>query len=170
MVRLLQTNDVVLGSRLKGSVEPGAMTTMSVVGNILLSAIARLLFNARFSDICTRLWGYQGDAVKCLVLSAQGFEIEADMLTECMHKRLRIAEIPIHYGARKGQAKLSSVRDGLRIGAFLLQKCLRRADGRGSRPGMEKHPRLESERRKLYTTTENTSERVRFLPDGLQLA
>ena len=35
MVPLLRTNDVVIGSRLKGSIEPGAMTKMNIVGNIL---------------------------------------------------------------------------------------------------------------------------------------
>jgi glycosyltransferase involved in cell wall biosynthesis len=32
MTRLLQTHDVVIGSRLKGTIEPGAMTTLNVVG------------------------------------------------------------------------------------------------------------------------------------------
>src|SRR5665647_3551059 len=40
MLRLLKTNDVVIGSRLKGTIEPGAMTKLNVVGNTLLSLLA----------------------------------------------------------------------------------------------------------------------------------
>jgi hypothetical protein len=55
-------------------------------------------------------------------LTARGFEIEADMFAECVKKNLRIAEIPITYRSRYDRPKLSSLRDGLRIGAFLLKK------------------------------------------------
>jgi hypothetical protein len=59
-----------------------------------------------------------------LALSAEGFAIEVDMLAECTRNGLHIAEIPIRYRARRDPAKLSSVRDGLRIGTFLVKKYL----------------------------------------------
>ena len=125
MVRLLQTNDVVIGSRLKGSIEPGAMTRLNVAGNILLTLIARLLFSAHISDVCTGLWGYRGHAMRSLNLTADGFAIEADMFAECARNRLRMAEIPITYSARhESHAKLSALKDGLKIGAFLVKKRL----------------------------------------------
>jgi dolichol-phosphate mannosyltransferase len=123
MLRLLHTYDVVIGSRLKGTIEPGAMTKLNVAGNKLLSLLARLLFGARISDVCTGLWAYRRDAIRRLDLEARGFEIEADMFAECVRNGLRIAEIPITYSARKDQAKLSSLRDGVKIGLFL---CTRR--------------------------------------------
>ena len=123
MVRLLQSSDVVIGSRLKGSIEPGAMTTLNVFGNTLLTLLARLLFNSKISDLCTGLWGYRGYVIRNLELSAAGFAIEADMFAECAEKGFDIAEIPITYGARgESYAKLSSLRDGVRIAAFLFRK------------------------------------------------
>jgi dolichol-phosphate mannosyltransferase len=122
MLRLLQTNDVVIGSRLKGFIGPGAMTRLNVLGNTLLTLLARALFGINVTDVCTGLWGYRGDAIRRLELTAQGFEIEADMFAECARGGLRMAEIPIHYRARADQAKLSALRDGLRIGAFLCRK------------------------------------------------
>jgi len=125
MLRLLQTNDVVIGSRLKGSIEPGAMTRLNVVGNILLTSLARLLFRVKISDVCTGLWGYRRDALRRLELAADGFEIEAEMFAECARNRFRMAEIPIIYGARcENDAKLSALKDGLKIGAFLVKKRL----------------------------------------------
>jgi len=43
MVHQLLTHDVVIGSRLRGTIEPGAMTKVNVVGNVLLSLLARAL-------------------------------------------------------------------------------------------------------------------------------
>ena len=126
MTRLLQTHDVVIGSRLKGTIEPGAMTRLNVVGNTLLSLLARALFSVNISDVCTGFWGYQSDAVRCMDLAACGFEIEADMFAECVRKDLRIAEIPITYRARKDRPKLSSLRDGLKIGLFLCKRRFQR--------------------------------------------
>jgi dolichol-phosphate mannosyltransferase len=122
MVRLLQTYDVVIGSRLKGSIEPGAMTRLNVLGNTLLTLLARSLFRINVTDVCTGLWGYRGDAIRRLELEAQGFEIEADMLTECVKKGLCLVELPIRYSPRVDQAKLASFRDGVKIGAFLIRK------------------------------------------------
>ncbi len=122
MTRLLKNYDVVIGSRLKGTIEPGAMTRLNVVGNVLLSLLARALFGVRISDVCTGLWGFRRDAMERLELVASGFELEVDMFAECARNGLRIAEIPITYRAREDRPKLASVRDGLRIGAYLLRK------------------------------------------------
>ena len=127
MTRLLQTHDVVIGSRLKGTIEPGAMTRLNVVGNTLLSLLATALFGVHISDVCTGFWGYRSDAVRSIELAARGFEIEADMFAECVRKGLRIAEIPITYRARKDQPKLSSLRDGVKIGLFLCKRRFRPA-------------------------------------------
>jgi glycosyltransferase involved in cell wall biosynthesis len=131
MTQLLQTNDVVIGSRLKGTIEPGAMTRLNVVGNTLLSLLARALFGVHISDVCTGFWGYRRDAVQRMELAARGFEIEADMFAECVWNDLHIAEIPITYRARKDQPKLSSMRDGIKIGLFLCKRCLQRTQGKG---------------------------------------
>jgi len=124
MTRLLQTYDVVIGSRLKGTIEPGAMTRLNVVGNVLLSLLARALFSVHISDVCTGFWGYRSDTIRRLELEACGFEIEADMFAECARNGLRIAEIPITYRAREDRPKLASLRDGLKIGAFLFKKYI----------------------------------------------
>jgi hypothetical protein len=54
MLRLLQTNDVVIGSGLKGTMEPGTVTKLNVVKNVLLSFAARALVGAHISDARNR--------------------------------------------------------------------------------------------------------------------
>jgi glycosyltransferase involved in cell wall biosynthesis len=137
IIRLLKKYDVVIGSRLNGTIEPGAMSTLNVIGNTLLTLLARALFSINVTDVCTGLWGYRGEAIRRLELEAHGFEIEADMFGECARKGLRFAEIPIRYRARADQAKLSSLRDGLKIGSFLCRKWLM---GRISTPAANAQP------------------------------
>ncbi len=131
MTRLLKTNDVVIGSRLKGTIEPGAMTKLNVVGNTLLSLVARMLFGSHISDVCTGFWGFRSDTVRQLGLVAQGFDLEADMFAECVIKGYSITEIPIAYRARQDRPKLSSINDGLKIGAFMIRKWWQHQFNRG---------------------------------------
>jgi len=132
MVPLLQTHDVVVGSRLKGRIEPGAMTRVNIVGNTLLTLLARLLFNMKISDVCTGLWGFRRDAIQRLELTALGFELEADLFAESVLKGCSIAEIPITYRTRHDRPKLASLSDGLKIGVFLIKKYLHQTKGQAA--------------------------------------
>ena len=145
MTRLLQIHDVVIGSRLKGTIEPGAMTRLNVVGNILLSLLARALFSVHISDVCTGFWGYRGDTIRRLELQACGFEIEANMFAECARHGLSIAEFPITYRAREDRPKLASLRDGLKIGAFLFKKYISQKKVPQSRSPVRQTDQRESE-------------------------
>jgi len=122
LLRLLTKYDVVLGSRIKGHIEEGAMTRTNVFGNRMLTALARLLFNVRVTDLCTGFWGFQGKVVNHLNLTARGFEIEADMFVECARQGFSIGEIAIDYSRRADRPKLASISDGLKIGSFLLKR------------------------------------------------
>jgi dolichol-phosphate mannosyltransferase len=117
--------DVVLGSRLKGQREQGAMSRLNLVGNHLLALLANLLYRTRVSDPCTGYWGFRGEVVKSLKLDAVGFELEANMLAEIARQGYRIAELPILYRRRPNQAKLGSLKDGFKIGQTLIRKRFR---------------------------------------------
>ena len=126
MLELLEEGyDVVLGSRLKGQLEDGAMTRLNLVGNHLLSFLANILYGTRISDLCTGCWGFRGEVTKSLKLDAIGFELEANMLIELAMKGYRIGETPIYYRRRPTPAKLSSLKAGFRIGRTLIRKRFR---------------------------------------------
>ena len=126
MLELLEGgHDVVLGSRLKGQREQGAMSRLNLVGNHLLALLANLLYGTRVSDPCTGYWGFKGNVVKSLKLDAVGFELEANMLAEIARQGYRIAELPILYRRRPNQAKLGSLKDGFKIGQTLIRKRFR---------------------------------------------
>jgi len=123
MLEMLQEEyDVVLGSRLKGQRERGAMSRFRLVGNHLLSFIASMLYGTRISDLCTGYWGFCRVAIEGLKLDATGFELEANMFAEIAKKGYRIAEVPILYRRRPSSSKLSSLKAGFLIGQTLVKK------------------------------------------------
>ncbi len=126
MLELLEEGyDVVLGSRLKGQREEGAMSRLNMVGNHLLALLANVLYGTGVSDPCTGYWGFRGEVPKSLKLDAVGFELEANMLAEIARQGYRIAELPILYRRRPNQAKLGSMKDGFKIGRTLIRKRFR---------------------------------------------
>jgi dolichol-phosphate hexosyltransferase len=122
MLEVLENYDIVLGSRLKGHMEKGAMSRMNWVGNHLLALMANTLYGTRISDLCTGCWGFRSNVVKDLTLDAQGFDLEANLFAQIAKKGYRIAEIPISYRRRAAPSKLNSLKDGLVIGRTLIER------------------------------------------------
>ncbi len=123
MLELLRdTYPVVIGSRLRGQIEKGGMSRLNVIGNHLLTLMANILYGTRISDLCTGYWGLRGEVIPNLNLSADGFDFEAELFSQVAKKGYRIGEVPIYYRRRQTPPKLSSVRDGLRIGWALITR------------------------------------------------
>ena len=121
MVELLEGGyDVVIGSRLNGSVEQGAIKRFNLIGNHLLAFLANMLYGTRVSDLCTGFWGFKVDVLRSLNLDAVGFELEANMLIEVAKHKYRVGEVPIQYRRRATISKLGSIRAGWRIGWKLI--------------------------------------------------
>ena len=128
MVDLLEGGcDVVLGSRLNGAVEHGAMKRLNLIGNHLLAFLANLLYGTRISDLCTGLWGFKVEVVRSLNLDAVGFELEANMLIEVAKRGYKISEVPIQYRKRATASKLGSIRAGWGIGKTIVRKRFSRS-------------------------------------------
>lgn len=118
MLRLLEgldSHEVVIGDRLNGRIEPGAMTRLNFVGNHLLTWLATALFGTTTSDVCSGYWAFSRGAIDQLQLNSQSFEIEAEMFASLVHQRVAFGFVPITYGPRLGEAKLGSTADGWRI-------------------------------------------------------
>ena len=111
--------DFVLGSRLLGKREPGAMPPQSIFGNKLACGLMRLLFGARYTDLGPfRAIGYE--SLKSLGMVDQNFGWTIEMQIKAHRAGLRILEVPVPYRCRIGTSKISgtisgSVRAGIKI-------------------------------------------------------
>lgn len=123
MLKLLnQGYPVVIGSRLKGQREKGSIRRLNIVGNRLLTLLANMLYRARISDLCTGYWGFKGEVIPRLNLSATGFTLEAELFSQVSKNGYRIGEVPIHYRRRPSPSKLNPIKSGLRIARTLIAR------------------------------------------------
>lgn len=104
--------DIVFGSRFMAHAHNYGMSVSHKIGNIILSLTARLLYNAKVTDVMTGHKAFCREAIESIGLSANGFEIEVEMTRKLLKKKWRLREIPISYIRRQhGEAKITA-RDG----------------------------------------------------------
>ncbi len=123
LIKALDDCDVVVGSRFKGKIEDGAMKGVNRLGNMALTAMGNVLYWKGASDICSGFWAFRKEAYKKMDIDAPHFSLEANFYVECVKKKLRLHEVPITYGIRKGETKLT-IAHGFDIGLYLLRKRL----------------------------------------------
>jgi len=117
--------DFVLGSRLMGQREPGAMPPQSVYGNKFACLLMRWLFGARYSDLGP-FRAISWSALQQLKMRDRDFGWTVEMQIKASRHRLRILEIPVPYRRRVGVSKISgtvwgTIRAGSKI-LFLIAK------------------------------------------------
>ena len=105
------TADMVIGSRLRGESEPGAMPPQSVYGNKLACFLMRVLFGVRYTDLgpfrAIRL-----EALEQLEMCDTNFGWTVEMQIKAARHKLKITEVPVSYRRRIGVSKISGTVSG----------------------------------------------------------
>jgi hypothetical protein len=97
-------------------------------GNHGLLTITNLLYGTHFSELCYGYMGFRRNLLSRLQLTANGFDIEAQIVTQATRAGARIVEVPSFESPRRhGASNLNAVRDGFRILAVLLKERFRAA-------------------------------------------
>ena len=115
--------DVVIGSRRRGTIEPGAMPTLHRwIGNPLFSAALSFLFRVNVSDTHCGMRAFTRAAYDRMQLQTTGMEFASEMVIKAALADLRITEIPITLrpDGRGRRAHLRPFRDGWRHLRFML--------------------------------------------------
>ncbi len=116
-------NDLVMGNRFTGGIEPGAMPALHrFLGNPVLSFVARLFFGGESGDFHCGMRAFRRDAVLALDLRTTGMEFASEMVVKAHLHRLRITEVPtvLRRDRRPRRPHLRTWRDGWRHLRFLL--------------------------------------------------
>ena len=88
----------VMGSRFKGTIDPGAMPPLhQYFGTPLTTFILNIMYGCRFSDIHCGMRGLTLDAYKKLGLQSQKWEYASEMIIKAVKLGLRTEEVPIHF-------------------------------------------------------------------------
>jgi glycosyltransferase involved in cell wall biosynthesis len=115
--------DLVMGSRLRGTIEPGAMPFLHRwVGTPFLTTVLNVLFKTRISDANCGLRSFSAAAIQNLNLKCNGMEFASEMVVKAAQKHLAVCETPIRYraGLPGRVPNLHTFRDGWRHLRFML--------------------------------------------------
>jgi len=116
--------DIAMGSRLEGEIKPGAMPNLhQYVGNPLLTAFLNAFYDTDVTDAHSGMRVMTRDALEEMELTTTGMEFASEMIMEAGASDLTIAEEPITYHERTGEATLDSFRDGWRHVRFMLENA-----------------------------------------------
>lgn len=90
--------EFVMGSRWKGTIEPGAMPALHrYLGTPITTWILNLLYSSHFSDIHCGMRGISRDALQRMGLQSQSWEYASEMVLKSVHARLRTTEVPVRF-------------------------------------------------------------------------
>ncbi|NEN07026.1 glycosyltransferase family 2 protein [Diaminobutyricibacter tongyongensis] len=123
VARLRAGDDLVMGNRFLGGIEPGAMPPLhKYLGNPVLSSIGRLFFRAPIRDFHCGLRGFNRQAMLDLHLQTTGMEFASEMVVKASLGGRRVSEVPttLKKDGRSRPPHLRSWRDGWRHLRFLL--------------------------------------------------
>ena len=91
-------NDYIMGSRLRGTIERGAMPPLHrYFGTPLTTWILNLIYGSRFTDIHCGMRGITLEAFKRIRLESESWEYASEMVLKAVKHDLRIAEVPIRF-------------------------------------------------------------------------
>jgi glycosyltransferase involved in cell wall biosynthesis len=118
--------EMVLGSRVLGSREAGALTPQQRFGNALATALLRLFHGARHTDLGP-FRAIRRDALERLRMCDTNYGWTIEMQIKAARHNLRVKEIPVSYRRRRaGQSKISgTLRGTFSAGTKIIWTILR---------------------------------------------
>lgn len=124
--------DMVIGSRMAGRREPGALPPHSLFGNWLASRLLRMLYGQRVTDLGPfRAVRYRELLAMCM--HDRGFGWTVEMQIKAARMGIRVVEVPVRYRKRIGASKVTgSLKASLMAGYVILNTIARYSLGRGT--------------------------------------
>lgn len=111
--------DMIIGSRMLGEREPGALLPQAVFGNALATFLLRLLYGARFTDLgpfrAIRL-----DSLLSLGMRDRTFGWTVEMQVRAVRMGLRSGEVPVSYRRRIGTSKVTGTLYGTIMAGYKI--------------------------------------------------
>jgi glycosyltransferase involved in cell wall biosynthesis len=96
--RFREGYEYVMGSRWRGSIEPGAMPWLHRrFGTPLTTWVLNRLYGSRFSDIHCGMRGITRDALERMDLGSQSWEYASEIVVKSVQMELRTAEVPVTF-------------------------------------------------------------------------
>ena len=126
---LIDGADFVKGSRHMRDGGSADFTLLRAAGNKLFVLAANVLYGSSFTDLCYGYCAFWRSNVSALGLTADGFEIETQLVLGALKAQLEIREVPsFELERRAGTSNLNAARDGMRVLRTMVGRDERRPD------------------------------------------
>lgn len=116
--------EFVVGSRLLGKREPGALPPHSVFGNWLAARMLRLFFGVKCTDLgpfCAIAY----DRLLPLDMKDRRFGWPMELRAKAAARGYRMLEVPVSYRRRIGQSKITgNILNSCRAGWMIITACI----------------------------------------------
>ena len=109
----------VIGSRLIGNVEKGALTLPQRFGNNLACFLMRVIWKSRFTDLGP-FRAIRRDALESLNMQAPTFGWTVEMQARILKQDIVYTEIPVRYRKRIGKSKISGTISGVVLAGWYI--------------------------------------------------
>jgi glycosyltransferase involved in cell wall biosynthesis len=107
--------DLVIGSRVLGHRQPGALTFQARFGNWLACLLIRLIWKVQYTDLGP-FRAIRFSSLQQLDMQDRDYGWTVEMQVKASARGLRIVEVPVSYRRRVGQSKISGTIRGI-VGA-----------------------------------------------------
>lgn len=112
--------DIVIGSRLAGRLEPGALPWHAIWGNRLATRLIKLLYGLPLTDLGP-FRAIRYDVFRSLHLQELTYGWAVEMIVRGARAGWRVVEVPVSYHRRIGVSKISgTLRGSVGAGWFIL--------------------------------------------------
>lgn len=111
--------DLVIGSRIKGILEKGAMPLHGRLGNRFIVLLLRLLYGANISDIGS-FRAIKSQTLFGLQMEQMTYGWPVEMVVKAACRGLRIQSVPIHYRRRIGKSKVTGTIRGTILATYYM--------------------------------------------------
>jgi glycosyltransferase involved in cell wall biosynthesis len=116
-----QGADLVIGDRFAGGIASGAMTwSHRYIGTPVISVLLKVFAGLKVGDSQCGLRAFTRAALDRMDLHADGMELASEMVLKAARRGMRVADVPVPYAERIGDAKLDTLRDGWRHLRYLM--------------------------------------------------
>jgi glycosyltransferase involved in cell wall biosynthesis len=122
IVRLIEPlasnfGDVIVGSRFGGKMMDNALKLQNRIVNWMFTFLVRQFYKANVTDVLSGYFAWKKNVVDSLNmhLSSEGFSLEMEMITKTAKLGFEMYSVPITYDVRKGETKISAIKDGMAI-------------------------------------------------------
>ncbi len=117
---LLDRADLVIGSRVLGRREKGALLPQAIMGNKLAVFLIRLIYGFQYTDLGP-FRAIRYDSLMGLGMRDRDYGWTVEMQIRAIRRGLRVTEVPVKYRKRIGTSKITGTVSGtIKAGAKII--------------------------------------------------